>query len=153
MCFSLCENNIFFRIIAHFIGETTKMGGKPHIRGKKLKVKGEKYGVCDAYLKLVRSIPYFSPFTFHLYTLPATWCWRWRRRSTWAMWLMVSWVWSTIMASLVVITSLIVLAPLALANLLCILLATAALALVILMVCVVTRTSSAILSVVMVTRT
>ena len=61
MCFSLCENNIFFRIIAHFIGETAKLGGQPHIRGKKLKVKGEKYGVCDAYLKLVRSIPYFSP--------------------------------------------------------------------------------------------
>lgn len=66
MCFSLCENNIFFRITLHFGGETAKMGGKPHIRGKKLKVKGEKYGVCDAYLKLVRSIPYFSPFTLHL---------------------------------------------------------------------------------------
>ena len=68
------------------------------------------------------------------------------------MWVTEAWVRSSAV-TLVVVASLIALAPLALANLLCILLATAALAFVILMVCVVTRTSSAILSVVMVTRT
>jgi hypothetical protein len=89
-------------------------------------------------------------FLIITYSLPTTWSWR-RWRSTWAVWVTEAWVRSSAV-TLVVVTSLIALAPLALANLLCILLATAALALVILMVCVVTRTSSAILSVV-VTRT
>ena len=133
MCFSLCENNIFFRITLHFGGETAKLGGQPY---KKEKANGF-------------AVHFFLIIT---YSLPTTWSWRWRRRSTWAMWLMVSWVWSTIMVSLVVVASLVRLTLLTILNLLSMLVARRTIASVI-PVITMTWSSSAILSVVMVTRT